>query len=89
MIQHVQGANAAAVCKLVGHEVHRPSMIGCVRHRQCVRLIPFQPLFGLDLLPGSGLLANHERAQVQRQFAINPVNALMSLSCIAAQYPAG
>jgi hypothetical protein len=52
-------------------------MIGYVRHRQCIRLIPFQPLFRLDLLPDSGLPANHERAQVQLQFAVNPVDTLM------------
>jgi len=39
-------------------------MIGDIRHRQCVRLIPFQAFLGLY-------------TQVQLQFAVNAINALM------------
>ena len=46
VIQHVQGTDAATISKLICHEVHKPSMIGWVWHRQCVRFVPFYRFFG-------------------------------------------
>ena len=41
------------------------------RHRQRIWFVPLRPLAGFDLLPGNGLPANHERAQVQLQLAVD------------------
>jgi len=50
--------------QLIRHEIHRPSHVGRVRHRQRVGLVPFQPFARFD-------------PQVQFQFAIDAVNAFM------------
>jgi hypothetical protein len=42
IIQHVQGADRAAVCKLVGHGVHRPRLAGAVGNGQGIWLRPLQ-----------------------------------------------
>ena len=87
VIQHVQQPELAAITQPVGHEIslrrmkafayratHRPGHVGRLRHGQSIRFVPLQPLAGFDLLPGNGLHANHERAQVQFQFAVDPVD---------------
>lgn len=77
VVKHVQQSERSSIAKTICHEIHRPSLIWFLRHRQGIRFVPFQSLFQLDLLPGSGLLANHERAQVQFQFAVDAVNAFV------------
>ncbi len=49
---------------MTGQDVHGPSLIWYVRHRQRFRLVPFQPLLGLD-------------PQVQFKLAVDPANAFM------------
>jgi hypothetical protein len=61
VIQHVQQPERPAVAKAIGHEVHRPDRVRGVRDRQRIRLVPFQPLEGLD-------------PQVQLELAGDPVN---------------
>ena len=45
IVQNVQQPECSAIPQSVGHEVHGPSHIGCIWHRQGFRLIP---LSGLD-----------------------------------------
>ena len=48
-----------------------------VGHGQGIGFIPLQPLAWLDLLPGNGLPANHERAQVQLQLAVDAIDTFV------------
>jgi hypothetical protein len=61
-------------------------MVGRIRHRQRVRPLSLQAFLGPDLLPGSGLPTNHERAQVQLQFTINPPYGECSIHLSASGY---
>ena len=49
---------------LIGGITHRPRMIGCIRHPQRVRFVPFQSFLRPD-------------PQVQLQFAVNPIDSFV------------
>ena len=64
VVDHIEQPDASAVGQLVMHEVHRPGVVDLCRHGQRQRLFPHQPMAWLD-------------PQVQFQFAIDPVDALV------------
>ena len=64
VIQHVERPELAAICQSVSHKIHRPGDIRCIRHRQNIRLLPFQPLSRLD-------------PQVQFQLASDTIDAFV------------
>ena len=64
IVQHIEGSELATICKLILHEVHRPSMVGDLWHRQRVWLMPLQPLSWPD-------------TQVQLQLTVDPVHAFV------------
>lgn len=64
VVDHIEQSDASAVGQLVMHEVHRPGVVDLCRHGQRQRLFPHQPMAWLD-------------PQVQFQFAIDPVDALV------------
>ena len=64
IIQHIEGPELSPIRQLILHEVHRPRMVGSLRHRQFIRLGSFQPFARPD-------------TQVQLQLAVDPVHALV------------
>jgi uncharacterized protein YjaZ len=48
IVIHIEETNAAAITRLVVHEVHRPDLINRVRHCQCFPLLGRHPHLGLD-----------------------------------------
>ena len=64
VVQDIQQPKSPAVAEAIRHKVHGPGHIGRVWHRQGIRLLPFQPLSGLD-------------PQVQFQLAVDPIDAFM------------
>lgn len=63
-VQHIQQPKGTAVAEAIRHEVHRPGHIGRIWHCQDIRLLPFQPLSGLD-------------PQVEFQRAVDPIDAFV------------
>ncbi len=49
---------------LLGAHSHGPNLIGLLRHCQCLRLFPVEPLSGVD-------------PQVELQSLVNPIDPLM------------
>ena len=47
VVQHIQQPKRAAITEAICHEVHQPGVVGGIRHRQCVGLVPLQLLAGV------------------------------------------
>lgn len=67
VVDHVEHTDAAAIGKLVMHEVDRPYLVHVGGHGQGLRRLPNQPFARFD-------------PQVQLEFAIDPVYTLMVLA---------
>lgn len=69
VVQDVRQPERTTIVAPVGHEIHGPDLIRRLWYRQRLGLFPLQPLAGYN-------------PQVQRQFAVNPVDPLVvSATC--------